>query len=190
MNNWQPRSFGGPRRASNRTPDRSSGRLEAERSCRRPRASSGNRITRMASTIQGRLTRGHESSSTDEILADVATPRQHFFFPRILHQCLPQTQQEESTIYSLIFPQTCTAKIADARKLRGYRAREILTIGRTEQELPKDFWIWYQQTTRFSMKNTNLDCITNMQWLCRTRRRNGFKVNHAKTNQLRKCKEV
>ena len=71
----------------------------------------------MASTIQGRLTRGHESSSTDVSPADVATPRQHFFLPRILHQCLPQTQHEESTIYSLTFPQTCTAKIADARKV-------------------------------------------------------------------------
>ena len=45
-------------RASNRTPDRSSGRPEAGTSCGRPRATSGNRITRMASNIHGRIDQG------------------------------------------------------------------------------------------------------------------------------------
>ena len=33
-------------------------------------------------------------------------------------------------------------------------------------------------------------CIINMQWLCRTWRRNGFKVTHAKPDQVRKRREV
>ena len=35
------------------------------------------------------------------------------------------------------------------------------------------------------MKNKNLVCITNVQWSCKTWRRNGFEVIHAKPNQLK-----
>ena len=40
------------------------------------------------------------------------------------------------------------------------------------------------------MKNNNTDCITNLQWLCKTWRRTGFKVIHVKPNQLRRRREV
>ena len=45
--NRQPHSLGGLRCASNRTPDQSSGRPEANTCCERPRATCGNKITRM-----------------------------------------------------------------------------------------------------------------------------------------------
>ena len=57
QNRWQ-HSLGCPRRASNQTSDRSIGRLEADTSCGRPRAMSGNRIARMASTVHGRINEG------------------------------------------------------------------------------------------------------------------------------------
>ena len=47
----QPHSFGGPRSASNRTPDQSSWRSEVNTSCVRPRAQCGNTIARMASDV-------------------------------------------------------------------------------------------------------------------------------------------
>ena len=40
------------------------------------------------------------------------------------------------------------------------------------------------------MESNNLDCITDLQWSCKTWRRNGFKVNHAEPNQLKRRKEV
>ena len=58
--------------------------------------------------------------------------RQHFLLPLILQQHRLRTEQEESTIYSLIFGKTRIAKSADSRKLRERHAEEILTIGRTE----------------------------------------------------------
>ena len=39
-------------------------------------------------------------------------------------------------------------------------------------------------------EDQNRVCIINMQWLCRTWRRNGFKVTHAKPDQVRKRREV
>ena len=49
--------------------------------------------------------------------------RQHILFPRILQQNLLQTNQDESTIYSLIVRKTRIAKHADARKLRWRHAK-------------------------------------------------------------------
>ena len=40
------------------------------------------------------------------------------------------------------------------------------------------------------MKNKNLDCITDMQWSCKTWRRNGLKVIHAKLSELKRRREV
>ena len=40
------------------------------------------------------------------------------------------------------------------------------------------------------MKNKNLDCITDVQWSCKTWRRNGFKAVHVEPNQLRGRREV
>ena len=97
---------------------------------------------------------------------------------------------EENTIHPLISAKTRIAKYADVRKLRGRHAKEILTIGRTELRLPQDLVIRKQQTTRFSMKSKNRECITTMQWLCKAWRRNGFKVIHASQNQLRRRREV
>ena len=39
-------------------------------------------------------------------------------------------------------------------------------------------------------EDKNRVCITNMQWLCRTWRRNGFKGTHAKPDQVRKRRAV
>ena len=50
--------------------------------------------------------------------------------------------------------------------------------------------VWQQQATRFSMKSNDRDCITNMQWLCKTWRLNVFKVIHAKPKKLRRRREV
>ena len=76
----------------------------------------------MASHPEG-LTRG-SSSSTDVSPADVAIPP-----PAILLSAHPpaktllETEQEERTNYSLIFPKTRIAKYADARKLPGRHAK-------------------------------------------------------------------
>ena len=40
------------------------------------------------------------------------------------------------------------------------------------------------------MKSKNRVCIINMQWLCSSWRRNGFKGTHAKPDQVRKSREV
>ena len=65
-----------------------------------------------------------------------------FLRPRILQENLLQIKQEESTIYSLIFTNTPHCEVVqDARKLRVCHARQILTIGRTEWRLPKDFGV-------------------------------------------------
>ena len=40
------------------------------------------------------------------------------------------------------------------------------------------------------MKSNNPECITNMQWLCKTWRLTGFKVIHAKPNQPRRRRDV
>ena len=45
--------------------------------------------------------------------------------------------------------------------------------------VPINLGIWSQQTTRFSMKHKNPECITDMEWSCKTWRRNGFKVVYA-----------
>ena len=63
--------LGGPRSASNRTPDQSSGRPEANTSCGRTRSQRGKNI-RTASTIHGRIDEVI-STSTDVSLADVAS---------------------------------------------------------------------------------------------------------------------
>ena len=63
--------------------------------------------------------------------------RQQVFRPRIIHKTCFRTQQEESTVNSLNFRKTLFAKYADARKLRERHAEEILTIGRTELNLPQ-----------------------------------------------------
>ena len=55
---------------------------------------------------------------------------------------LTRTEQEEGTIYWLIFRKTRIAKYADVRKLRERHAQEILTIGRTELKLLKDLVMW------------------------------------------------
>ena len=65
-----------------------------------------------------------------------------FLLPRMLQQHLLQINQEESTINSLIFPKTPTAKYADARLSRERHAKTILTIGRTELKLPTDLAMW------------------------------------------------
>ena len=66
--------------------------------------------------------------------------RQHFFLPRILHQCLLQTQQEESTIYSLIFPQRapCKRNIDD-------RAHRFKTVERFGAVLTADHKFFYEE---------------------------------------------
>ena len=81
--NRQRHSLGGSRRASDRTPDQSSGRPEAGTSCGRPRATCGNKITWMASTIHGRIDDGI-------FKFDIRLPswRGHTTFPRILQQTL------------------------------------------------------------------------------------------------------
>ena len=84
-----------------------------------------------------------------------------------------QRERETSTIYSIIFRKTRIAKYADVRTLRECHAEDTLTIGR-----------------RFSMKNKNRDCITNMQWLCKTWRLTVFKVIQAEPDQLRRRSEV
>ena len=40
------------------------------------------------------------------------------------------------------------------------------------------------------MKIKNLDCITHMQWSCKTWRRNRFKVIHGRPNQFKRRKEI
>ena len=73
VSNRQKPSLGGPRRASNRTPDQSSGRQEAGTSYGRPRATCGNKIPEWLQPLTEGLTRG-SSSSTDVSPADVAIP--------------------------------------------------------------------------------------------------------------------
>ena len=188
LENRQPHPVVCPRRASSWWPGPSSGWLEADTSCERPRVESGNRFTRTASTIHGRI--DEEIFNFDTSLQQTWTYHRQHFLPRLLQQNLRQTKHEENTIHPLISAKTRIAKYADVRKLRGRHAKEILTIGRTELRLPQDLVIRKQQTTRFSMKSKNRECITTMQSLCKAWRRNGFKVIHASQNQLRRRREV
>ena len=176
----KPHSLCCPRHASNRKPDQSSGWPEADTSCGRPWATSGK------PTRKG-LTRG-SSMSTDVSPGDVAAPPPAF--PPSSHPPAKPTSNNSEGKHNLFTHFPKDAKYADARKLRERHAEEILTIGRTELRLPKDLGACWQQTTRFWRKNKNPDCITNMQWLCKTWRPNGVKVIHAKPNQLRKRREV
>ena len=114
MQNRQSHSLGGPRGASNRTPDRSSGRLEAETSCGRPRATCGHRYTRTALTVHGRI-------DEDIFKCDRR-------IPNILGHTLSSSSFRTSS------SKTFFKQNADARQLRGRHAKEIQTIGRTESK--------------------------------------------------------
>ena len=140
MSNRQPHSLGCPRRGSNRAPDPSSGRPEADTCCGRPRATSGNRCTRMASTIYGRKNR--EIVKFDRRLSSwrgKTTASTSTFSASSSETDFEQSRKKSQ--FLLIFPKTRIAKCADARKLRERHAEEILTIGWTELKWPKDYMI-------------------------------------------------
>ena len=61
--------------------------------------------------------------------------------PRIVQQHLLQSEQEKSTIYSLILWNTRTSKYADVRKLRERHVEEILKAWRTGLALLNDLAI-------------------------------------------------
>ena len=186
--NRQPHSLGGPRRASNRTPDQSSGRPEAATSCPRPRATCGIRIGKRLQLFTEGLT-GRSSSSMEVFPADVAILPPAI--PPSSHPPATLTSNEEGGKHTLQThcPKDLNCEVS--RRTKGTRLPcKRNPDGRTESVLPKEFEMWSQQTTRFLMKSTNLDCITNMQWLCRTWQCHGFKVIHAETNQLRRRREV
>ena len=93
-------------------------------------------------TTEGFRRRSSTSSSTDVCLADVEIqpPALPLFLPRILQQNRLQTKQNESTLYSHIFPKTRIAKHAE-ESCESANAEDILTIWRTEFRLPKDLVI-------------------------------------------------
>ena len=137
--NRQTHPFGCPRRASNRTPDQSSGRPEANSSCGRPQAKCRNNIARMASTIHGMMDeeifkfdrrfssgRGHPTSSNSSFSASSSKT----YFKRIWRKA--------QFVHSLSQTKTRIAKSADPRQLQGRDAEGFLTVGRTELRLPKD----------------------------------------------------
>ena len=92
----------------------------------------------MASTIRGRIDKGifNFDRRVSSCRGDTNSSNASF---RASTKHLLRTEQEESTICSLIFRKTRIAKYADARKLQARHAQEIPTIGRTEIELPR-FW--------------------------------------------------
>ena len=50
--------------------------------------------------------------------------------------------------------------------------------------------IWWQQTTRISMKNENRDCITNVQWPLLTWRRSGRQSYPCRNKSAQKRREI
>ena len=122
----QPHYFRGLGRACSRTPDRSSGRPQAESRSVRPQATCGNRITRVASTIHGRFNRAIVEFDRTSLQLTWPHHRQQFFLPRIFQRHRLRTNH--------IFRKTLLAKYADARKLRERHAEELLTIGVLNEE--------------------------------------------------------
>ena len=146
-----PNSLGENKRASNRTPDQSSGRPEASTSRGRPRATCGNRITRMASTIHGNFDERALQVRQASLQLTWTYHRQHFLL-RILQQNRPQTKQEESTSFSLIFRTTRpelrsmqTHEICEsATKKKSWRSsgqtENCRKIWRHDHSRPQRFW--------------------------------------------------
>ena len=132
MYSRQPHFLVGPWRASNRTPEQSSGRS---------RATCGNRITRMAPTIQGRIDEGIFKFVRHLYSWRGCTTSSNSSFRASSSKNLLRANQEESTMYPAMFPKTRIANYADARKLRERHAGEFLTIARTELRLPRDLGI-------------------------------------------------
>ena len=106
-----------PRRASSRSPDQRSGWPQTATRCGRPWTTCGNRITRMASTIHGRIDKG--IIKFDRRLSrwrgdtTASTP----FFRESFSKTQFKTKQEESTSYSLIFRQTQNCEVCRRTKV-------------------------------------------------------------------------
>ena len=75
--NRQPHSLGGLRCASNRTPDQSSGRPEANTCCGRPRATCGNKITRIPKHKDCRKIWGFETADHKVLNEDLELRLHH-----------------------------------------------------------------------------------------------------------------
>ena len=72
-------------------------------------------------------------------------------------------------MYSIIFPKTRTAKYADARKVTKAPRRRIPDDWAHRVRIAERFGDMVTADHKvLSTKNKNLDCITDMQWLCKT----------------------
>ena len=91
-----------------------------------------------------------------------------------------------SSTKNIMYRWTPTAKYADARKLREQHAEKLWRSG--GQKMPKDLAIWWQRTTRYSLKSKSRETITNMLRSCKTWQLNGFKLT--KQRQIKKRTEV
>ena len=178
MWNRQRHSLGGSMRASNRTPDQSSGRLEAGTSCGRPRAMCGNKITWMASTIHGRI--DEEIFNFDRRLPSWrghttfrASSSKHYFKQIRRKARIVNSFSQRPELRSVVTRAPCRG-IPDDRADRN--------------KIAETFWDMIKADT--VMKNKNRDCIAHMRWSCKTWRRNGFKVIHVKPEQLKRRIQV
>ena len=191
MWNRQPLYLGWPRRASSRTPDKSSGRPEADKSCGRPWATSGNILSRMASTIHGKINSG-SSSSTDVSPAEVELPP-----PAFVPSVRPPAKLtsidsagEKHNVY-IHFPKDPNCEVSTLTKFY-------------ESAMPKKSWrsgwqilnwgkIWWEDSSRpqssqwrARIKNAALTCCG----CARPGDSMDPKLSIAKPNQLRRRREV
>ena len=135
------------------------------------------------------LTRG-SSSSTDVSPPDVTIPSPAI--PPSPHPPAKPTSNISRGKRNLFSNFPKGPNYEGCRRTKVTRTSCKVNLGdRTDRiKIVEDLVIWSLQTTRFLMKSNNLDCITDVQWSCKTWRGSGFKVIHAKPNQLRRRREV
>ena len=104
----------------------------------------------------------------------------HNTFARLTHARDPPTDVEESTIYSLIFPRTPTARDANARKLQGLRAERIRKVEKTEYLMQQKLGIQLRRIIRFSIRRTSRDRSSGSRWQYTMWLPTGFRGIHAK----------
>ena len=149
-----------PKRASNRTPDRNSGRQEEDTNCGRPCVKNGNTCTGMASTIHGRIDKrifkcdGHFSIWSGNTSAST-------FSFRASSSTSPSNEALKNNLLTHIPKDPNCAKYADARNLWGQHVEKSRRSGGLTTSLPIDLEIRTQRTKMFKMNSKNLNCITN-----------------------------
>ena len=180
-----------PGRVSNRSPDPSSVRPKADAGWWRPPVKNGNRHTRIASTIHGKITSEIVKFGQMSLQLTWKQHRGHVLFFRASsgETCFEQSREKAQFIHS--FSQDPNYEVCKHTKVTRAPCRRNLddrvATGKNYREI---YGIWPRQTTNFSMKTRSRDSIADMQWSCRTWQRNGFKTIHAKPNQPRRRREI